>query len=140
MQTLLVAVDGSESSLKGVRHAAALAASMGLTMRLVNVLPPILLPPATYADTIARVEEGNRQAAAEILARAKEVAAEAGVKAETAMVNGAPAEALADLAQAEGTWGVVIGAKGHNVVARVLLGSVADRLVHICPRPVLVVR
>jgi nucleotide-binding universal stress UspA family protein len=35
---------------------------------------------------------------------------------------------------------VVIGARGHNPLARVMLGSVADRLVHVCTKPVLVVR
>ncbi len=40
----------------------------------------------------------------------------------------------------EGVWGVVVGAKGHNMASRVLLGSVADRLTHICSKPVTVVR
>ena len=34
----------------------------------------------------------------------------------------------------------VVGHRGRNAVARALLGSVADRLVQICPKPVLVVR
>ena len=34
---------------------------------------------------------------------------------------------------------VVIGSRGRNSFARVFLGSIADRLVHICTRPVLVV-
>ena len=37
-------------------------------------------------------------------------------------------------------WGIVIGAKGHNALSRVMLGSVSDRLVHICAKPVLVIR
>jgi nucleotide-binding universal stress UspA family protein len=35
---------------------------------------------------------------------------------------------------------VVVGHRGRNAVARALLGSVADRLVQISPKPVLVVR
>jgi len=34
---------------------------------------------------------------------------------------------------------VVVGSRGRGAVTRVLLGSVADRLVHICKIPVLVV-
>jgi hypothetical protein len=58
----------------------------------------------------------------------------------TASLVGAPAEAIADHSRGEEVWAVVVGAKGHSAVGRVLLGSVADRLVHICNRPVLVVR
>jgi nucleotide-binding universal stress UspA family protein len=140
MQSILVAVDGSPHSLKGVREAAQLATALPARLELVNVLPPILLSPSVYAETIAKVEEGNRQAATELLAVAKKTAAESGVEADTVMVTGAPAEALADLAQAERVWGVVIGARGHGAVTRVLLGSITDRLVHICSKPVLVVR
>ena len=140
MQSILVAVDGSPHSLKGVREAAQLAKALAARLELVNVLPPILLSPSVYAETIAKVEEGNRQAANEVLQAAKKVAAEAGVEADTVMISGAPAEALADLAQAERVWGVVIGARGHGAVQRVLLGSITDRLVHICSKPVLVVR
>ena len=140
MQSILVAVDGSPHSLKGVRLAAHLARALSAQLELVNVLPPILLSASVYAEAIAKVEEGNRQAATEVLEAAKKVAAEAGVAADTVMITGAPAEALADLAQAERVWGVVIGARGHGAVQRVLLGSITDRLVHICTKPVLVVR
>lgn len=140
MQSILVAVDGSPHSLQGVREAAALAKALTARLELVNVLPPVLLAPSVYAETIAKVEEGNRQAAGELLAAAKKVAAECGAEADTVMVTGAPAEALAELAQADRVWGVVIGAKGHGAVKRVLLGSITDRLVHICSKPVLIVR
>lgn len=140
MQSILVAVDGSPHSLKGVREAAGLAKGMGLKLELANVLPPILLSPAVYAETIAKLEQGNRELAQEHLDEAKKVATELGVEASTVILSGSPAEALADLAQAERVWGVVIGAKGHGAVTRVLLGSVTDRLVHICNKPVLVVR
>lgn len=140
MQSILVAVDGSPHSLKGVREAATLARALKVRVELVNVLPPILLAPSVYAETIAKLEEGNRQAASELLDAAKKVASELGVEADSVMVTGAPAEAIADLALADRVWGVVVGAHGHSAVKRVLLGSVTDRLVHICSKPVLVIR
>ncbi len=140
MKTILVAVDGSEPSLKGARMAVLLAKAVGARVELVYVIPPVLLPPSVYGETIARLEESNQIVAQEVLAKASAAVTEAGGECDSVMVHGAPAEAIADLAQADRVWGIVVGAKGHNVVSRVLLGSTTDRLVHICAKPVLVVR
>lgn len=140
MKTILVAVDGSEHALKGVRTAVELAKAMNLGVELVYVLKPILLPPTVYAEAIQKVEEGNQLLAGDALKAASQVVKDLGATCETTLLHGAPAEAIADLADAERVWGVVIGAKGHNPVSRVMLGSVADRLVHVCKKPVLIVR
>lgn len=140
MKTILVAVDGSEPSLKGVRASVELAKGVGARLELVYVIPPVLLPPATYAETIKKLEEANATMAKEALEKAKAIVVSAGAECDLITMHGAPAESLADLAQAERVWGVVIGAKGHNVLSRVMLGSTADRLMHICTKPVLIVR
>ncbi len=140
MKTLLVAVDGSEPSLKGVQYAAQVALALDARLELVYVVPPVLLPPTVYAETITKIEEGNRQHAQAVLKKAAQVAADAGAECDTVTLAGAPAEAIVDLAKADRVWGLVVGARGHNALSRVMLGSVADRIVHLCPKPVLVVR
>ncbi len=140
MKSILVAVDGSAPSLKGVLAAIELSKALGHTLELVYVLPPVLLPPSVYAETIQKLEDGNRALGAQVLEQAQALVREAGATADVVQLSGAPAEAIADLAVADRVWGVVIGAKGHTAVSRVLLGSVADRLLHICSKPVLVVR
>jgi nucleotide-binding universal stress UspA family protein len=59
---------------------------------------------------------------------------------ETIVEPGAPAETLAELAKAGEVDLVVVGHRGRNALSRALMGSVADRLVQICSKPVLVVR
>jgi nucleotide-binding universal stress UspA family protein len=141
MQSVLVAVDGSPHSIEGVKSACMVAKALQAKIELVYVIAPILLAPSAYAETIATLEQGNRALAEEILNKAKAVVLENGVSdVELVTLTGAPAEALADLALAQRVWGVVIGAKGHSAISRVFLGSVTDRLVHICSKPVLVVR
>lgn len=140
MKTILVAVDGSEPSLGGVTSAVELARGLGARLELVYVIPPVLLPPSTYAETIKKLEEANTVMATAALDKGRAIVTAAGLSCDLITMHGAPAECLADLAQAERVWGVVIGARGHNVVSRVLLGSTADRLMHICPKPVLIVR
>ena len=140
MKTILVAVDGSEPSLKGVFKAAEVARALEARLELVHVIPPVLLPPTVYADTISKIEEGNREHAQAVLKKAAQLAQDAGAQCDTVTLSGAPAEAIVDLARADRVWGLVVGARGHNALSRVMLGSVADRLVHLCPKPVLVVR
>jgi nucleotide-binding universal stress UspA family protein len=62
-----------------------------------------------------------------------------GVRIETMTATGAISETLA---QTAGAWAdlVVVGHRGRGAVKRMLLGSVADQLVQISPKPVLVVR
>ena len=65
---------------------------------------------------------------------------EAGIEVEPVSKLGTPAETLADLARAEEVTMAVVGHRGRNLAARLFVGSVADRLVQISPKPVLVVR
>lgn len=138
MERILVAVDGSAHALKGVRWAANIARGLGLTLDLVYVSFPNLLPPTVYTKTIADIDAAETEHAKKVFEEARKAAGDA--KVLETRGTGTPAEVIADLAATESVWGVVIGAKGHNAVSRVLLGSVADRLVHICPKPIVVVR
>jgi nucleotide-binding universal stress UspA family protein len=59
---------------------------------------------------------------------------------ETLVETGGPAVALAEIASRKDVDMVVVGHRGRSAVKRLLLGSVADRLVQICTKPVTVVR
>lgn len=142
MNRILVAVDGSEASLHAVRFAGQLAKGGAVDLAVIYVSPPNLLPPHVYADVIEQIEKEERKFAAELLGKAAAEAKAAGAtRCEQISVTGVPAEALADVAEKDPSVSmVVVGSRGRGAVARVMLGSVADRLVHICKKPVLVVR
>jgi nucleotide-binding universal stress UspA family protein len=65
---------------------------------------------------------------------------EAGVALEGSLDDASPAEALVHRAARAGTRLVVLGAVGHSLLSRVLVGSVAERVAMASPAPVLVVR
>jgi nucleotide-binding universal stress UspA family protein len=139
MKRILVAVDGSESALKAGRMAADLALRYGARLTLLHVVPKLLLPPDAYGLTIAEVEKEHRAFAERLLERAVTQLAREGIEISTTVLYGSPAEAIAEEAAASDIGMVVVGSRGHGAVARMFLGSVSDRLVHICTKPVLVV-
>jgi nucleotide-binding universal stress UspA family protein len=136
MKTIVVAMDGSAPSLKGLQYALEIAQPTGARIELIYVSPPVLLPPTVYAATIEHIRQAEDAHAKEVLGAAAKTVS---VECDQVHLQGPPAEMIADYARNERVWGVVIGAKGHNALSRVLLGSVAERLMHICPKPVLLV-
>jgi nucleotide-binding universal stress UspA family protein len=140
MKRILVGVDGSEPSMKAAQLAAEIAIRFGARVTLAYVVPRLLLPPDAYGLTVADVEQEHRVFGEKLLAHALTRLGESGVQVDTVVLSGPPAEGLAESAQAVDVDLVVVGSRGRGAVARMLLGSVTDRLVHICPKPVLVVR
>ncbi len=139
IQRVLAAVDGSDPSLKAVRMAAEVARRFGSKLTLIHVVPRLLLPPDVYGLTIATVEKEHRAYAEGVLDGALTAIEGPDLEASTRVLFGPPAECIAEEATAPDVGLVVVGSRGHGAVARMFLGSVSDRLVHICSKPVLVV-
>ncbi|HWE25611.1 MAG TPA: universal stress protein, partial [Myxococcales bacterium] len=99
--------------------------------------------PAGAPELVERANEWVAKEKETAKAIVKEIAAEVArprLTIETLVAEGPPAFTLAELARAGDVDVVVVGHRGRGAIARVLLGSVADRLVQISPKPVLVVR
>jgi nucleotide-binding universal stress UspA family protein len=86
------------------------------------------------------LEESANQHAQHILDAAANRCEREGLKVERRMLAHKPAESIAKAAEESDVDMVVVGHRGRNAVARLLLGSVADRLVQICPKSTVVVR
>jgi nucleotide-binding universal stress UspA family protein len=139
MRRILVAIDGSAPASRGARLAADIAVRFGARVTLAYVVPRLLLPPDVYGLTVEEVEREKRAQGERILHEALGALGDAGVELDTVVLSGAPAEVLAEAAAAGDVDLVVAGSRGQGAVARALLGSVTDRLAHICPKPILIV-
>ena len=141
MKTILVGMDGSVGSVAAAAKAAELAKSINATLHLVHAVPNIVDTPADPLIlgedfSARRTERGER-----ILREAEgHLRDSAPGELQTSLLQGAPAECIARVAEREDVWLVVVGHRDRNAVARKVLGSCADRLLQICPKPVLVVR
>lgn len=137
MKKILAAVDGSDASMHALRKALEISDKMGSEVTLAHVVPHVFVPAEVPFDAGRLAEEAVRAGEA-LLAQA---AAEVGRPAiPRVCLRGGPGESLAELAETGNFDLVVVGSKGRGAVSRMLVGSITDRLVHICKRPVLVVR
>ena len=138
MKKILCAVDGSLASIHAAKKALELAGPFGARVTLIHVTPPTILPGDVPMAPVPELRESELARGAAVVA---DVIRQLGSPVvDTKNLLGPPAEVVSDLASEQGFDLVVVGNKGRNAVTRVLLGSTADRLVHICQKPVLVVR
>jgi len=142
VKRILVGVDGSGEAAAAVDKAAELAGAAGAQVLLAYVVPRHPPPgPDAYAPEEQIREEKLEHSYAAAMLREMEMRCIARhVPVDSATLTGSIAASLADLAGSGGFDLVVVGHRGRGGVRRALLGSVADRLVQISPRPVLVVR
>ncbi len=123
--------------MHAVRKALEISDKMGAEVTLVHVVPHVFVPAEVPFDAGRLAEEALRAGEALLAEAAREVGRPGIARV---CLRGGPGEALSDLAESADFDLVVVGSKGRGAVSRVLVGSVTDRIVHICKRPVLVVR
>ncbi|MHB8418091.1 MAG: universal stress protein [Myxococcales bacterium] len=140
MKKILVAIDGSEASQRAATLALELAVPFGASLTLFYAIPPLLVPPDAYGLDVGSILADQEKAAQALLSAAAGRLEAPNVRVGRVFAHGPPAETVAEAAKKEAFDLVVVGSRGRNAAARVLLGSVSDRLAHICERPILIVR
>lgn len=141
---ILVAVDGSPTSMKGLREAIRLAKNSRAQLFLVHVVNEFyafanLDGYAPGVDLVPALREGGRR----ILAKAKAVADKEGIRAKTLMretLGGPAAETIVRDARRQRADLIVLGTHGRRGLRRAVLGSDAEQVVRRSPVPVLLVR
>jgi nucleotide-binding universal stress UspA family protein len=141
---VLVALDGSATSLRGLHEAIRLAKATGAHLLLLHVLNTLILETeiASTAYYQALAEE-IRGSGSRILDHAAMVARDAGVSFEQLMVEKIGAHAWKEIvAQAtdSGAELIVLGTHGRRGLKRLILGSDAELVLRHAPVPVLMVR
>ena len=142
-RTLLVGVDGSESSLRAVDRAAEIAAARHADLIVVCGYHPLTAREqaritAALGDTRFRVT--GTEAAEEAVDAAVRRATDAGApRIQGRLVVGDAVEALLTVARESSADLIVVGNRGMNTLSGRLLGSVPSDLSHRAPCDVLIV-
>jgi len=141
LSVIVVAVDGSEQSERAAAVAADLARSYRARLLLLTVVRPpegwwgITGEPPTPTALSEAVVSGQK----EILAMVERAIDLKGVDYATVEELGDPASTIIAVCEREKASLVVVGRRGAGLVERMVIGSVADRLAHHAPCPLLIV-
>lgn len=137
-ETILHATDGSPFSSAAAEAAVDLAAQYDATLHVVSVVElDVAFSEAISEQMLKDLEKRGRQAVGEV---AEQAGARGVSDVHTAVVRGAPHRAILDYADEHGADLVVVGTHGRKGLDRLLLGSVAERVLRTATVPVMVVR
>jgi nucleotide-binding universal stress UspA family protein len=140
IKSILVAVDGSEYSLKAVRYACAMGPPLGAEVVLLHVVP-MLVSATPYHDTVSDQPFLALQKVGEdILARAKTIASDSNCEVIDMITHGDPASKIIDIASERGTDVIILGSRGLSGIRRLFVGSISDKVARNAHCPVMIVR
>jgi nucleotide-binding universal stress UspA family protein len=137
---ILVAVDGSDSSLHALRQTFPIARAEKSIVKVIAVVPPYE-GDLRLVGVRGHVTDMLREPYEKALAQATDMAELVGFPIKTVLEVGEPHERIADIAGANGVDLIVAGVRGHNPTDRIFMGSMVSRVigysrthVMVCPR------
>jgi nucleotide-binding universal stress UspA family protein len=135
---VVVGVDGSTTSRKALKWANEEARVRGATLTVVHAWHPAMFGVIEFAAPVLDIETFDvaaKRLVEEMLAGSHVDASDPSI--ETNVVEGGATQAILEAAADASL--VVVGSRGRGAVARVLLGSVSQQVVHHAPCPVVIV-
>lgn len=144
LRTIVVPLDGSAFAEQALIQAQRIAAETGATLVLVAAVPLIdevgLAAAGAFSGGMPEQNLAEQERLRQYLKHTVARLAAEGLKASARLVIGHPADAILQISAEEPADLIVMATHGRSGLLRVLLGSVAARVVHGAALPVLLVR
>ena len=141
---ILVPTDGSDTAICGLREAIRLAKDQTAQIRIIHIVDELVMGSSpAYAVVMNNVIDDLRAAGKSTLASAQTMARDAGMTADTQLVEAFGGRAGEHILKAAQEWPadiIVCGTHGRRGLRRIVLGSDAEYLVRRAPVPILLVR
>lgn len=141
---ILVPIDGSDTSSRGLAEAVKLAKDQHATIRLIHVVNELMVV-ASYEGTIYSGEliQALRESGQKVLDKAQQQLEAAGIQVETELLEahgGQAGNAIVKDAEQCHADIIVLGTHGRRGLNRVVMGSDAEQVVRQASIPVLLIR
>jgi nucleotide-binding universal stress UspA family protein len=147
IKKVLVAVDGSENSLRALGFALDLAEKYAASVLIVNVfqLPAMYTNPEEsfmYSGSRAAFIKDLRRLHEETLAKAVDEAKrlKPGLEVAAELKEGEPAGQIVEAAKEGGFDVVVVGHRGLSRLSEIFLGGVSERVAHLASCAVIIIK
>lgn len=144
LKDILVATDFGEASDTALLYGRDLARRFGARLHVIHVVDLLvghLGTPEGFISNLQELQEDDEAQAEKDLQALLSDEDRQALRARTVVTtSSAPAEALVEYARSANIGLIVLGTHGRRAMARLILGSVAERVVRSAPCPVLTVR
>ncbi|MFB6185856.1 MAG: universal stress protein [Halobacteriaceae archaeon] len=139
-ERILVPTDGSAGMERVIEHAVELAADQGATIYAVYVINTASYASLSMDSSWEGVAEMLEQEGETALEEVIEIAETRDVSVETIELSGTPSQEIVRYAQDKECDLIIMGTHGRGGIDRLLLGSVAEKVVRTATVPVLTMR
>jgi len=137
IKKILVPLDGSKDSFKGLAEAIYLARQCNATITGLCVIP---LYTVNLGRLLTRLRKESEKEAKKFMFKAKTLAAQNGIVFHEKIMYGNEAWEITEFASYKKFDIIVMGSRGMGAIKEAFLGSVANAVVHKSKIPVLVVK
>ena len=135
---ILVPLDGSKNSMRGLETAITLARSCGAT---ITGIYSIYAPPHSEFRGVGSVEKALNVKVKKFMEEAKNLAAKNGIVFNEKIARGEIGYNIIKLAHGKGNFDmIVIGSRGRSSTKEMFFGSVSNYVIHTSKIPVVVVK
>jgi len=140
IQKILIPTDGSDYSMRAAEYGISIAKMLDAQIMVVYVIDEVVLDQLSKVTERESVERELKQDGQRYINYVLGLAEKEGVKADSILAKGRPFEQIVHLAKGQNIGLIVMGTYGLRGAARVLIGSVAERVIEYSRCPVLVVK
>ncbi|MCL2476081.1 universal stress protein [Candidatus Bathycorpusculum sp.] len=140
IQKILVPIDGSDYSIRAEEYALSIAQTHQAEIVLVYVVDDLVVERLSAMATREAVAQELKNNGHRHIKYALDLSEKAGVAARSMIAEGRPFEQIIEFAKSLDVDIIVMGTYGRRGAERILLGSVAERVIEYSQCPVLVIK